>query len=542
MSGATRGADRRPARRGRRAAAAALALLALLAPASVRAQQQPYDVLIRGGRVLDGTGNPWFHADVAIVGDRIAAVGDLADAAAHRVIDAHGLYVAPGFIDVHSHAGGGLATAELSAARPQLAQGVTTVVINPDGGGAVDLAEQRRALLEHGLGINVAQMVPHGSVRQAVLGMADRAPRPAELERMRALVRRGMQEGAFGLSSGPYYAPGSYASTEELIELAKVAAEYGGVHSSHIRDEGDFSIGVVAAVDEVIRISREARLPGIVTHIKALGPRVWGYSSALVHRIERARAEGVEVYADQYPYTASATSLTGALVPRWAQVGGDGALARRIRNSRERARLRAEIVENLERRGGAARIQFRHHAADPSIEGRTLQDVADDRGLEPPDLVMELLLAGGAAIVSFNMHDEDVERLMRQPWTMTASDGEYVRMGAGVPHPRAYGTFPRKIRTYVLEKGTVDLATAIRSMTYLPASVFRMQDRGILRAGAAADVVVFDLERVRDLATFREPHQLSEGMVHVLVNGRFAIEDGRFREELHGRVLSRRGT
>src|SRR5690606_6005485 len=228
----------------------------------------------------------------------------------------------PGFIDVHSHAGPGLATRELSGARPLLAQGITTVFVNPDGGGPVDLVQQRRDLLEHGLGVNVALMVPHGSVRRAVLGMEDRAPTPEELERMKALVREGMEAGAFGLSSGPYYAPGSFADTEELIALARIAAEHGGVYTSHIRDEADYTIGVVAAVDEVIRVAREAGLPGIVTHAKVLGPRVWGYSGAVVKRIQRARDAGIEVFADQYPYEASSTSLAAALLPRWAQAGG----------------------------------------------------------------------------------------------------------------------------------------------------------------------------------------------------------------------------
>lgn len=510
----------------------------LAAPASA---QQRYDVLIRNARVLDGKGNPWFRGDVAVAGGRIAAVGDLGDASAERVIDASGLYVAPGFIDVHSHAGPGLATRELSGARPLLAQGITTVFVNPDGGGPVDLVQQRRDLLEHGLGVNVALMVPHGSVRRAVLGMEDRAPTPEELERMKALVRRGMEAGAFGLSSGPYYAPGSYADTEELIELAKVASEYGGVYSSHIRDESDYTIGVVAAVDEVIRIAREARLPGVVTHIKALGPRVWGYSTALVHRIERAREQGVEVYADQYPYAASSTGLGSALLPRWAQAGGSDSLAARMDDPATRARLRAEMLENLDRRGGADRIQFASHPQDRSIEGKTLQEVADARGVDPIDLAMELIRAGAPGIVSFNMHEADIATLMRQPWTMTASDGTLVRMGVGVPHPRAYGTFPRKIRKYVLEEGVVDLASAIRSMTSLPASVFRLADRGTIDVGKVADLVVFDLDRLTDRATFQEPHQLSEGVVHLLVNGRFAIEDGRFVEDgLHGQVLTRR--
>jgi N-acyl-D-amino-acid deacylase len=518
-------------------ARSAVAVLALLI--AIPAASQEYDLVIRGGRVLDGSGSPWMRADVAVNGDRIVAVGDLGSARGRREIDAAGRYVAPGFIDVHSHAASGLVRRELSGARPLLAQGITTVIVNPDGGGAVDLAAQRRQLLEHGLGVNVAQLVAHGSVRRAVLGMQDRAPSAAELERMRELVRAGMEAGAFGLSSGPYYAPGSYATTEELIELARVVAGYDGIYTSHIRDEADFNIGVVAATDEVIRIAREARLPGIVTHIKVLGPRVWGYSAALVSRIERAREEGVELFADQYPYAASATGLVGALVPPWAQVGGDTALARRMREPAERSRLRDGIIENLERRGGAARIQFRRHEPDPSVEGRTLQAVADQRGVHPADATLQMLAAGSAAIVSFNMDERDIERLMRQPWTMTSSDGELVPMGEGVPHPRSYGTFPRKIREYVVERRVIGLEQAIHSMTHLPARVHRMHDRGMIRAGAMADIVVFDLARVNDPSHFTDPHHLAEGMEWVIVNGGLAVDGGRFAEQLHGRVLSR---
>ncbi len=413
------------------------------------------------------------------------------------------------------------------------------MVINPDGGGPVDLAAQKAALLEHGLGVNAAQLVPQGSVRREVLEMHDRPPSAEELQRMRELVRAGMEYGAFGLSSGLYYAPGSYARTEEVIELAKVASEYGGVYSSHIRDEADYNIGVVAAVDEVIRIAEEGELPGIVTHIKALGPHVWGYSMAMVQRIQAARDRGIEVWADQYPYDASGTGITGALVPRWALVGGPDSLEAHIRNPESRARLRADMLENLDRRGGAARLQFQRHEADTSIEGQTLQEVAAQRSVEPVDLAIELLAAGGAGFVSFNMHEDDIELLMRQPWTMTSSDGGLATMGVGVPHPRFYGAFPRKIRRYVIERGVIDLATAIRSMTQTPATVFEMEGRGVLRPGAFADVVVFDLERLRDLATYDDPHRLCEGVVHLLVNGQLAIENERFSGALAGRVMLR---
>lgn len=498
---------------------------------------QDFDVLLKNGRVFDGSGNPWRKADVAIRGDRIATVGELKAAAARQVIDVAGLYVAPGFIDTHSHAGPGLASEKLGPGQPLLAQGVTTVFVNPDGGGPVDLAKQREALLLQGPGVNVAQFVPHGSAREEVIGMADRRAEPAELERMKALVRRGMEEGAFGLSSGPFYPPGSYSDTAELVALARVAAEHGGAYQSHIRDESDYTIGVLAAVEEVVTVARQAGLPGVVTHVKALGPSVWGFSGAIVQRIERARAEGVEVWADQYPYVASGTGLAAALLPRWAQAGGQGALKERLASPEWRKKIRAAMVENLARRGGAARIQFRRVAADPKLEGRTLELVAQERGADPVDVALQLLDRGGASIVSFNMSEDDVRTLMRPAWTMTASDGDLVPPGEGVPHPRSYGTFPRKLRRYAIDEPVVTLEHALRSMTSLPALVYRMQDRGELRPGAYADIVVFDLARLRELSTYAEPHQLAEGMRHVFVNGRAALRDGAFTGERAGRVL-----
>jgi N-acyl-D-amino-acid deacylase len=525
-----------------RTTAARIVLLLLVlfhVPQGLGAQVN-FDFLIRGGKVLDGTGNPWFYADLGIRGDRIVALGDLSEATATRLIDAKGLYVSPGFIDVHSHAGPGLATSELSAAIPLLTQGITTVMINPDGGGEVDLVAQRQDLLADGLGVNVALLVPHGSVRREVLGMEDRAPTEGELERMRALVRAGMEAGAYGLSSGPYYAPGSFSSTDELVELAKVAAEFGGVYTSHIRDESDYTVGLVAAVDEVIEVAREAGLPGIVTHIKALGPRVWGFSHVLVRRIERARAQGLEIFADQYPYEASSTGLSAALVPRWAQAGGQEALAARAANPGIRPQLMAEMRENLDRRGGADRLQIARYAEDPSIEGQTLEQVARARGGDPAEVALDLILAGGGpGVVSFNMDEDDIRTLMRQPWMMTGSDGTLVPMGSGVPHPRAYGSYPRKIRRYVLEQEVVDIGFAIRSMTSLPATVFRVADRGLLREGAIADIVIFDLERIQDRATYDAPHQLSEGMIHVFVNGRLAVEAERVTADRLGQVLNR---
>lgn len=510
---------------------------AALIPTPVAGQEST--TLIVNGRLLDGSGNPWIYADVLIRGDRIEAVGDLREMEADETIDATGLYVAPGFIDSHSHAGGGLASEGLSHAEPLLAMGLTTVFVNPDGGGPADIAAQRTSLMEHGLGVNVAQLVPQGSVRGAVMGSADRAATPSELARMREMVRDGMEAGAWGLSSGTYYVPGSYTPPEEIEDLAKIVAEFGGAYTSHIRDESTYSVGLIAAVDEVIEVGRVAGIPAVLTHVKALGPFVWGYGDAIVKRVERAREEGIQVFADQYPYTASATGLNAALLPRWSQAGGRDSLLARMDDPATMARIREGMVEGLARRGGADRIQFRRFRPDPSIEGRLLSDLADERGEDPIDTAIDLIRSGGVSIVSYNMHDDDLERLMAQPWTMTSSDGDLVPMGDGVPHPRTYGAFARKIGLYARDLGVVSLEEAVRSMTSLPATVFGMPDRGVIREGAVADIVVFDLAAVDDVAEFTDPHHYSEGMVHVFVNGVAAIRDEEFTGQRPGRVLQK---
>ena len=499
-----------------------------------------YDTILQGGRVVDGTGAPTRQADVAILDGRIAAIGDLAGAAAATTLDVSDLYVAPGFIDTHSHAGPGLATAELSHGEPLLAMGLTTVVINPDGGGPVDLVEQRAALEADGLGVNAAQLISHGSIRRQVLSMDDRAPTDDEFVRMRALVRAAMEVGAWGLSSGTFYAPGSYSENSELIELGRVAGEFDGIYTSHIRDESNYTIGVVAAVEEVIDVARQAGITGVVTHIKALGPPVWGSSAAIVERIEAARAEGLSVYADQYPYLASATGLSAALLPRWSQAGGSEAFAERVADPDTRARIREAMVENLARRGGADRIQFRRFTTDPSIEGRLLSDLATERDADPIDLALELILQGGPSIVSFNMSEGDLLTLMTREWTMTSSDGGLPQFGVGVPHPRSYGAFARKIGKFVFEDGVMSLEAAVRSMTALPADVMGMEDRGRIEEGMVADLVVFS-DYFKDNATFTEPHQLSSGVVHLFVGGEAAVSNSSFTGARAGRVLVREG-
>lgn len=490
-----------------------------------------FDTIIRNAEVHDGTGAPPITADVAIAEGRIARIGDLTDATARNEVDAAGLVLAPGFIDVHSHAAGALGTPELAAGEPLLRQGITTIFANPDGGGPIDMVAQRAALEAVTPGVNVAQLIPHGSVRREVMGMANRHAGPAELDSMEAIVEAGMEAGAFGLSSGLFYTPGSFADLSEVVRLASVVGER-GIYTSHIRDESDYSIGLLAAIDEVIQVARGAGTRGIVTHIKALGPHVWGYSAQAIARIEAARAEGVDVWADQYPYEASATSLT-ALVSR-PLLAGDSL---RIRLVEQRDVLYADITENLERRGGPDRIQFRRYIPDPSIEGATLAEVAQLRDLDPVETAMQLMAAGNAGIVSHNMAASDVEAFMRRPWVMTSSDGGLVAMGEGVPHPRNYGSFPRKLALYVRERGIISLPTAIRSMTGRSADAMNLTTRGYVREGMVADLVLFDPAAITDAATYTQPHQLSRGISHVWVNGEAAIQAGQLTEKRFGRVL-----
>ena len=502
-------------------------------------------VLFRGGRILDGTGNPRYRGDVLVVGDRIARVGVIPGEevpAGAREVEAAGLTIMPGFIDPHSHAGPGLATPELRAGEPVIRQGITTVMVNPDGGGAVDLAEQGRRLIEGGIGVNVALMIGHGAVRREVLGMEDRPPTAEELERMAELVRSGMEAGAFGMTGGLYYAPGSYAANDEVVRLAAEIAPF-GAFISHIRDESDYNIGLVAAVEEVIEVAETHGIRGVVTHFKALGPPVWGLSREATAAIDAARVRGVEVFADQYPYEASGTSIVGALVPRWALAGETmpgmpSPLENRLKRPPERARLRAEMLVALERRGGAGTLLLSRHRADTALEGRYLSDLAEEWGLEPIDAALRLLDAGGAGLVSFNMSEADIAHIMTREWTMGSSDGGLVPAGEGRPHPRYYGAFPRRIARYVRERGVLTLAEAVRGMTSLPATVFRMPDRGQVAPGRIADLLVVDVDRFRDAATYEDPHALAEGIVHALVAGVFAIEDGEATGALAGQVLT----
>ncbi|MDQ3948957.1 MAG: amidohydrolase family protein, partial [Gemmatimonadota bacterium] len=512
------GARRNPPRGARVLKLQRLSLIWWLIPLAASAGQQPsppasrlpppaqFDLLIRGGQVVDGTGAPARVADVGIRGDRIVFVGraNASDVRPTRTIDATGLVVAPGFVDPHAHVLEDLSSAEGRANVPYLMQGVTTVVTGNDGSGPVDVAGTLALWERHQIGTNAALLVGHGSVRRRVLGMSDAAPTAEQLDSMRALVARAMEAGALGLSSGLYYAPGSYGSTEEVIELAKVAARAGGVYDSHLRDESSYTIGLLAAVDEAIRIGREAAIPVNISHIKALGADVWGLSDSVIARIRAARAAGVRVTADQYPYLASGSNVGASLLPRWAEAGGGDSLRARLTDPASRVRIVAEMERNLVRRGGPASLLITA-SRESSLVGKTLERIAAERGVAPVQAAVDIVLAGGAAVASFNMAERDVEMFMRQDFVMTGSDGS-------TGHPRKYGTFPRKLREYVFSRGVLTLPDAIRRSSGLAAETFGIRNRGRLADGYYADVIVFDPATVADRATYEDPTRLAVGM------------------------------
>jgi N-acyl-D-aspartate/D-glutamate deacylase/dienelactone hydrolase len=503
------------------------------APAPAQSSQKisKLDVLIRGGSVIDGAGTDAVKADVGVAGDRVVFVGDAAkeNLQPERVIDATGLIVAPGFIDPHTHADDDLFDPKRAANLPYLTQGVTTVFIGNDGRSRIPLAKALEQLESQGVGSNVASFVGHGAVRQAVMEMSDTAPTPEQLEKMKSLVRKGMDDGALGLSTGLYYAPGSYAKTEEVIELAKVATERGGVYDTHQRDESSYTIGLLASIEEVIRIGREAKIPVHISHIKALGADVWGQSAKAIEIINRARDEGVNVTANQYPYVASGTSLSAALLPRWAEAGGRQETLKRIDDPTVRPKLIAEVEQNLKRRGGAKSLLIRG-GVDRNLIGKRLDEIAKSRGKSAVETALEIIKAGNAGVTSFNMTESDIENFMKQSWVMTGSDGS-----GG--HPRKYGTYPRKIREYVLNRRVITLPRMIQASSLQVAETFNLKDRGKLSPGYFADVIVFDEKTIADRATYENPEVFAEGVKYVIVNGKVAIDGGKFAGALAGRAL-----
>jgi N-acyl-D-amino-acid deacylase len=566
--------------RSRRLLTPFLAALALaFGPSLVHAQDAgPFDLLIRGGRVLDGTGNPWFSADIGVRDGRIVAVGMLPEAAARRVIDATGRFVSPGFIDIHSHADDGSAriggatirtdALDRKAAPNVVSQGVTTVVVNHDGRSPWPIRDQRALLERQGVGPNVMMMVGHGTVRRQVMG--DDFQRPAsdaEIERMKALVRQGLEEGAVGMSAGLEYVPGRWSTTDEVARMAEELVPFDGVYISHERSEGADPMWfwpsqdapgpptLQDAVMETIEIGRHSGARVVASHIKAKGAHYWGSSGSAIQLIQRARDEGVRVWADQYPYPTSGSDGGTVLIPSWALSSAEGrggpppadVLRRNLADPVTAAKLRQDVAHEIRRRGGADRVVIFEYPREEWV-GRNLQELADERGVDPVQMAFDLQLEGdperpgGGRLRGFSMSEIDVENYAAQPWVATASDGGIAIPEDGSVHPRYYGTFPRKIRHYALTVGALSIEDAIRSQTSLPARIMGLEDRGEIREGYWADLVVFDLETIADQSTFFDPHQHATGIDHVIVNGASVVEEGEILYTLPGRILaSQRG-
>lgn len=511
-----------------------------LTPATPVRAQQPADVLLLGGRVLDGAGNPWQWLDIGVTGDRITFVGNVRASriTARDTLHVDGLLVTPGFWDVHSHAT--LDTEQGRFARAPLYQGITTVVLGMDGNGSADIENIFEGYRSAGMALNALRFVGHGTARSEAMGVADRQPTPQELQQMKDYVRRGMEQGAVGFSTGLFYSPGYFADTDEVVELARIAAEYGGIYDTHDRDLGAAyrGIGYHASVREGIEIGERAGLPVVFSHFNPQGTHLYGRADEGAQLIEEARARGVNVMAGQHVYTATHASLSAYAMPRWAVVGGADSMRSRFADPAARRRIQTETLGMLEIRGGAGRIVFTQR--DPELNGRTLADVAQGWNLSVPDAVMRILSTGNASVMNMDLYDDANTRfLAQQEWMMTCTDGYTPSDLTSTAHPRSYGAFTRKLRLFVLDEQLITLPFAVRGMTSLAASFYGFPQRGEIREGFYADIAVFDLDRLGDPATYERPHQLAEGTVHVLVNGQLALRDGEATGVLAGRPLPR---
>jgi N-acyl-D-amino-acid deacylase len=542
-------------------------MLLLLLPLSLFAQS--YDLMILNGRIIDGTGSPWYGADIAIRDGHIAAIGRLDSATARQTIDAAGMVVAPGFIDMLGQSEGSiLVNPHLPS---KIYQGITTEITG-EGGSAAPLTDAIRAadhasyehykidpswntfreffarLEKQGMGINLASYVGATQVRRAVIGDGDRAPTPAELDRMRAQVREAMRDGTVGVSTSLQYAPAPYATTEELIALVSEGAKLGGIYATHMRSEGD---AIIPAIDEAIRIGREAHVPVEIWHLKAAGRQNWSRMPEIVAHIDQARRSGIEIGADTYAYPAWFNSFS-AFIPPWAHDGGDAKLIARLKDPATRARIRKDMQtpsttwDNEWNEIAGPEAILLGVVKNPkllSLQGKTIADIAKLRDKDPIDTIFDILIEDNAAteVAVFGMFEPDVRLALQQPWVSVCNDSAGTApdglLGQEHPHPRAYGTFPRILRKYVREEGTLTLPDAVRKFSALPASRLRLADRGVIKTGMWADIVVFDPDTITDLASFEKPNQLSQGMQYVLVNGVPVIERGNMTNALPGKVV-----
>ena len=497
-----------------------------------------YDVILLNGKIIDGSGTEPYTGSVGIKNDKIVAIGNL-QGKARQVINATGLVISPGFIDMHTHAVRGIF--DVPTAEAFLFQGVTTLTDGNDGTSPLPIGEHYKKISSTKISPNWAVFVGQGTVRRQVMGLENRAPTNQELEQMVSIVDQAMKEGALGLSSGLFYVPGSFSTKNEVVELAKVASKYGGIYISHMRDEAAL---IIESVNETIDIGKLAKLPAVITHHKVIGKSNWGLSKETLKLVDNAVNEGFDVYLDQYPYTASQTSLR-ALIPQWAQAGGREMLLQRIENPEIRAKIKEEIVERIlfDRGGGDPKnVVISEAKWDTSLEGKNLAEITISYGLEPSaenaaETVFKIYKQGNARAVFHAISDEDVKNIMQHPRASIASDGPMMVFGVGKPHPRSYGTYPRVLGKYVREQNIISLPEAIRKMTSLPAKVLSIEERGLIKEGYFADIVVFNEKTISDNATFQNPHQYSNGVEYVLINGVIVIKDGKHTGAKPGKVL-----
>jgi N-acyl-D-aspartate/D-glutamate deacylase len=511
---------------------AALCAFVLLLPPS---GEDPAVWLIKGGLVFDGSAHPAQVMDVLIRGDRIAAMGaGIAAPVGAKVVNASGLIVAPGFIDLHTHSDTEIVAAQTRDNLNYLKQGVTTIVTGNCGLGQIEVVSFLDTVAKQGAGSNVCHLIPHNALRQKVMGNVNRPPSPAELKTMQDLIDEAMRAGAWGLATGLFYTPGAYADLTELVELSKVVARHGGIYASHIRDE---SGGLLASVNEAIEVGRQAKLPVHISHFKAAGRPHWGTAAAAVALVQQARAAGQAVTADQYPYIAASTSLSATLIPPKFREGTSAEMLARLDDPERGPAMRQAMAELIKLSRDGADIRIARFKPNPAWQGKDLATIARETGKSTLDLAIEIERGGGAQIVHFSMSEPDLRIIMTQPFVATASDGSGKVPDDTVPHPRNYGTFPRKIGTYAIEEKWLPIEQAIHSATGLPADILRLPERGYLKVGHFADVVVFDPKTFRDRSTFDKPHQYATGVKYLWVNGTPVLADEKPTGALPGRAL-----